>query len=322
MADNVQFQSTQLATPASGTQVSTDEAASGHIQRVKLAYSADGVDTHVQADSAGLLVNLDVHKDTIGDVMSATDQAIAVKSAIFGYTTSMGGSFEPVKVTPSGALTVEATITDGSGPVTVDGTVAATQSGTWNLNNITGTVALPTGAATEFSLGLLGSNFAAVKSGSNILTQSTISLNQTRITVQPVVSTTPAYTAKDAVGGKLTFTNAARSSGGSITIQTAVVVDRSQQMPALELVLFDRDFTASNDNAAFDPTDADLAYCVGVVKIGDWSDFNDNAVATRTGLGLAAKLEGTDLYGQLVTRSAPTFVATTDIVVALDIIRD
>lgn len=170
MADNVQFQSQQLATPASGTTVSTDEAASGHIQRVKLAYSADGVDTHVQADSAGLLVNLDVHKDTIGDVMSATDQAIAVKSAIFGYTTSMGGSFEPVKVTPSGALTVEATITDGSGPVTVDGTVAATQSGTWNLNNIGGTISLPTGAATETSLATVAgavssSNMRIVESG-------------------------------------------------------------------------------------------------------------------------------------------------------------
>lgn len=44
------------------------------------------------------------------------------------------------------------TITDGSGPITVDGTVAATQSGTWNINNITGTVSLPTGAATETTL--------------------------------------------------------------------------------------------------------------------------------------------------------------------------
>jgi len=321
MADNVQFQSAQLATPASGTTVSTDEAASGHIQRVKLAYSADGVDTHVQANANGLLVNTGAHLDAVHDAMALTDQAIAVKAAIFGHNSGGGGgSYEPVKVTPSGALTVE--VNDGGGSITVDGTVAATQSGTWNLNNITGTVALPTGAATEFSLGLLGSNFAAVKSGSNILTQSTISLNQTRITVQPVVSTTPAYTAKDAVGGKLTFANAARSSGGSITVQAVVVVDRSQQMPALELVLFDRDFTASNDNAAFDPTDADLAYCVGVVKIGDWSDFSDNAVAVRTGIGLAAKLEGTDLYGQLVTRSTPTFVATTDIVVALHIVRD
>ena len=170
MADNVQFQSTQLATPASGTQVSTDEAASGHIQRVKLAYSANGSDTQVQADSAGLLVNLDVHKDTVGDSMSAADQAIAVKSAIFGHTTSGGGSFEPVKVTPSGALTVEATITDGSGPVTVDGTVAATQSGTWNLNNIAGTISLPTGAATETTLATVAgavssSNMRIVESG-------------------------------------------------------------------------------------------------------------------------------------------------------------
>jgi hypothetical protein len=314
MADNVQFQSAQLATPASGTQVSTDEAASGHIQRVKIAYSADGVDTHVTADASGLLINPgNAHIDAIHDAMALTDQAIAVKAAIFGHNSGGAGSYEPVKVTPSGALTVE--VNDGGGSITVDGTVAATQSGTW-------TFGLPNNAATEFTLNLLGSNFAAVKSGSNLLTQSTVSLNQTRITVQPTVSTTPAYTAKDAVGGKLTFANAARSSGGSITIQSAVIIDRSQQMPALELVLFDRDFTASNDNAAFDPTDADLAYCVGVIKIGDWSDFNDNAVATRTGLGLAAKLEGTDLYGQLVTRSTPTFVATTDIVVALHIVRD
>lgn len=313
MADNVQFQSTQLATPASGTQVSTDDTPSGHVQRVKLTWSADGSDTPISANGDGLLVNLGTKEDEVQNNIIGTDIGVTTKSVVFGLNSGGGGSYEPVKVTPSGALTVE--VSDGGGSITVDGTVAATQSGTW-------TFGLPAGASTEFSLALLGSNFAAVKSGSNILTQSTISLNQTRITVQPVVSTTPAYTAKDAVGGKLTFTNAARTSGGSITIQTAVIIDRSQQMPVLELVLFDRDFTASNDNAAFDPTDADLAYCVGVIKISDYSDFNDNAVAVRTGIGLTAKLEGTDLYGQLVTRSAPTFVATTDIVVALTIVRD
>lgn len=51
-------------------------------------------------------------------------------------------------------------IDDGSGSITVDnnGTflVQATQSGTWNINNITGTVSLPTGAATEATVaGLL-----------------------------------------------------------------------------------------------------------------------------------------------------------------------
>lgn len=41
---------------------------------------------------------------------------------------------------------------DVGNPVPVSGTVAATQSGTWNINNITGTVSLPTGAATETTL--------------------------------------------------------------------------------------------------------------------------------------------------------------------------
>jgi len=168
MADNVQFQSTQLATPASGTQVSTDEAASGHIQRVKLAYSADGVDTHIQGDADGLLVNNGAHKGALSEAMDLTDIGLASKSAIYGYTTSQGGSFEPVKVTPSGALTVE--VSDGGGSLTVDGTVAATQSGTWNINNVAGTISLPTGAATESSLATVAgavssSNIRVVESG-------------------------------------------------------------------------------------------------------------------------------------------------------------
>jgi len=169
MADNVQFQSTQLATPASGTTVSTDEAASGHIQRVKLAYSADGVDTHVTADASGLLVNPgNAHIDAIHDAMNLTDQAIAVKAAIFGHNSGGAGSYEPVKVTPSGALTVE--VNDGGGSITVDGTVAATQSGTWNINNVAGTISLPTGAATETSLATVAgavssSNLRIVESG-------------------------------------------------------------------------------------------------------------------------------------------------------------
>lgn len=48
------------------------------------------------------------------------------------------------------------------GSVTVSGTVAATQSGTWDINNISGTVSLPTGAATETTL-------AAVKTAVEII---------------------------------------------------------------------------------------------------------------------------------------------------------
>lgn len=47
----------------------------------------------------------------------------------------------------SGAGSVN--IQDGGNSITVDGTVAATQSGTWNVTNVSGTVSLPTGASTS-----------------------------------------------------------------------------------------------------------------------------------------------------------------------------
>jgi len=54
------------------------------------------------------------------------------------------------------------TVNQGTSPWVVSGTIAATQSGTWNINNISGTISLPTGAATEATLSALNSQFTAV----------------------------------------------------------------------------------------------------------------------------------------------------------------
>jgi hypothetical protein len=55
--------------------------------------------------------------------------------------------------------------TAGNLNATVTGTVAATQSGTWDINNISGTVSLPTGAATSAkqpAFGVAGTSSADV----------------------------------------------------------------------------------------------------------------------------------------------------------------
>lgn len=199
MADSVQFQSGQLATPASGTVVSTDEASSGHIQRIKLTYSADGSDTHVHADAAGLLVNAGAHLDDVVNAVATTDQALTTKSAVFGYTTANGGSFEPVKVTPSGALTVEANdggaslTVDGTvsigGTATVDGTVAATQSGAWTVTANAGTGPFPVsdngGSLTvdgTVNVALSGSSSATLANVNDAATSATLlSANSSRM---------------------------------------------------------------------------------------------------------------------------------------------
>jgi len=58
---------------------------------------------------------------------------------------TQSGTWDEVGINDSGnSITVD----DGGLSLTVDGTVAATQSGTWNITNVSGTVSLPTGAAT------------------------------------------------------------------------------------------------------------------------------------------------------------------------------
>lgn len=70
---------------------------------------------------------------TLTQTLSDTTLAIMTRSVIVGETTGGGGGgYHNVKVTPSGALTVE--ISDGGGSITVDGTVAATQSGAWTVS--------------------------------------------------------------------------------------------------------------------------------------------------------------------------------------------
>lgn len=139
-----------------------------------------------------------------------------------------------------------------------------------------------------------------------------------RVTQTPTVSTS-AYAAKDCMGGLLTFANAARASGGAITIEGGVVIDLAATMPSLDLLLFDRTFTAGTDNAALDVSDSDILNLIGVIPFTTWSDFADNSASTRVGLGMSAKLDGTSLFGQLVTRSVVTLVGTSDITVALNI---
>lgn len=95
-----------------------------------------------------------------------TDYSLAnlTRAIIAGRSSTGGGTYYNVKVNPSGSLvTAIGDITGIVGQETMANSlpvviasdqtaVPVTQSGTWNINNITGTVTLPTGAATESTL--------------------------------------------------------------------------------------------------------------------------------------------------------------------------
>ena len=145
--------------------------------------------------------------------------------------------------------------------------------------------------------------------------------NKLILTATPTIDT-GLYASGDAVGGLLTFDGAGSWPKYSGTILKVVIIDKDSEKAPLDLVLFDRTFTATADQAAFDPTDADLANYIGFINVAasDYVAFNDNSVAVKTSgsqMPFDYVLNGNALYGQLVVRSGPTYTATTDLKVKI-----
>lgn len=142
-----------------------------------------------------------------------------------------------------------------------------------------------------------------------------------RVSVTPTISAGSIYADGDALGGKFELANAVLAAGGAGVIEKITVIDEDQELAGIDFVFFDQDFTVTNDNAPFDPSDADLANCLGFVDIAatsDYSDFADNSVATKTsGLRMPFyfKLAAgqTTLRGQSTVRGTPTYTATDDL---------
>ncbi|MCR4341026.1 MAG: hypothetical protein NUW01_14185 [Gemmatimonadaceae bacterium] len=147
---------------------------------------------------------------------------------------------------------------------------------------------------------------------------------QKQISQTPTI-TAGAYAAGDALGGLLTFEGATRQENLTALLLGVTILDLAKQDAQFDLVLFNQTFTPTTDNAAFDPTDADLAHVIGHVQIAaaDYADFNDSSIATVTGVNLPIHVTGSvNLYGQLVNRSTPTYATTSDLTVILYLMQD
>lgn len=145
------------------------------------------------------------------------------------------------------------------------------------------------------------------------------------VAVTPTI-TTAAYTSGDCLGGLMEFANTARSAGGSGLIQKVLVLDRSQaQRAPIDLVFFDRTVTMAGDNAPFAASDADMAYCIGVLSIGAyntaWPGTPLNSISTLSSPGFPYLLNGTSLFCQAVVRAAPTY-AVGDLTFTLQVVQD
>lgn len=146
--------------------------------------------------------------------------------------------------------------------------------------------------------------------------------NGTSISLTPTV-TAGAYVANDAVGGLLTFTNAARLTAGGGVIKDVLLLDDAGQDASLELWLFNATFTAMSDNAAWNPSQADLRKLVAIISIPAGSYFDAGTEsAARVEVSQRYDVAATSLFGQLVTRGTPTYAATDDVTVIIGLLQD
>ncbi len=150
-----------------------------------------------------------------------------------------------------------------------------------------------------------------------------ITSSGTSISLTPTV-TAGTYTSGDAVGGLLTFENAALVSGGGGVIKSAVIVDDAGQDAELELWLFNSSFTPMDDNAPWEPSESDLRKLIAVIRSDNGTWF---AAGTPSALVVEVSqrydVVGTSLFGQLVNRTnGTTFNATDDVTITIGLLQD
>jgi hypothetical protein len=145
------------------------------------------------------------------------------------------------------------------------------------------------------------------------------------ITISQTPSITAGvYVAGDNVGGLLEFANAAREIGSGGVIKSMEIIDDASQSVVLELWLFNQTFEAGADNAVWTPVEADLENLVTVITSLDGTWYTGGATATVNDTEISKRYDvvGTSLFGRLVTRGAPTYVAIDDLTVKLGLLQD
>ena len=135
------------------------------------------------------------------------------------------------------------------------------------------------------------------------------------LTVAQTVTAASAYVSGNAVGGLITLTAINRASGTSIFVQSVAVASKSVQAGQMDLVFFNANPTGSTctDKAAFSVAAADAAKMVGAAHVSDWTASALGSVGQMYQPAIGILVPATTLFACLVTRSTPTFTATTDI---------
>lgn len=144
----------------------------------------------------------------IGGTTAGQTGNLSMGAVTTGAPTYTTAQTNPLSLTTAGALRVDASATTQP----VSGTVTANQGGTWNINNISGTVSLPTGASTAAKQPALGT---AGTASTDVLT------------VQGIAAMTPLL-------ATLSGTNNINNISGTVSLPTGAATSANQPTNAAQ----------------------------------------------------------------------------------------
>lgn len=165
---------------------------------------------------------------TTGRTWTLNNSTDSVNVGNFPATQAVTQSTSPWVV--SGTVTSN----QGTSPWVVSGTVAATQSGTWNINNISGTISLPTGASTSANQTTANTSLSSIDGKLNSLGQKNmagsvpvvISSDQSAISVTDTQKSTALIRYGEIAVASTTSVNIYKTNlSNVITTDTALVIN-------------------------------------------------------------------------------------------------
>lgn len=151
------------------------------------------------------------------------------------------------------------------------------------------------------------------------------------IAVTPTISTSPAYTSGDQIGGVMTLTDVVRqdsnTSVGTACLAEVTILDGDKQDAAIDIWFFKVTPTVTSvDNGAFAMTRANQQLqCIGSVTLGAsgssgaYSDaaavsVSDNANLNKIMQVASTAPSPTNIYAIAIVRGTPTYTTTTSLV--------
>lgn len=102
-------------------------------------------------------------------------------------------------------------------------------------------------------------------------------------------------------------------------ILSAIGVDTDDEEIEYNIFVFNKPFTASDDDAAFTLVAADIPNLVGIINVNSFVNINGDAVGTENNINMPYHTSTRKLYCQIVTTGTPNYALTTELWISFGI---